>query len=870
MTLRPLFVQALLARVRSPRRSRARAVVLPCVLSLALPLGLSGCELLDLLFACDYETDPSCEDPERGHILGTVSVPTAGPLGGASAPVRHASDERLEQARATFRAALAASGRATLDEGQKDAPRHRTPEKRYRKPLASTANEPPKGSMTEPRWRPGEVIVRAHDGVPARSDKAGLAETIERFLDDGTRVEIRLCNTDTMCLAELRNERGDRLGEIETVQVAERLRRLNDVLRYAEPNRVLQMTRTPNDQLYPIQWHYGAMRLPAAWDITTGHPDVVAAVIDTGILLDHPELKDRVIGGADLIDDPDVARDGDGRDNDGHDVGDNACGPGCHSHHGSHVAGTMAAATNNGSMVAGVAWQGSLLSVRVLGQGGGALFDIAGGIYWSVGSSVDGVRTNPTPADVLNLSLGGPGESDALNEAVADAVSTGAIVVVAAGNNNIDASGFTPANAPAALTVAALGNVGGDRTTPRKASYSNYGTTVDIAAPGGEQAEDVDRDGNPDGVLSTAGDSVVFYQGTSMAAPHIAGLAMLMKSLDPNITQDEAKAILRQTADTSVSCNQGCGAGMANAVRALRAMQGEDGTPLVVPTPAVTRIGRADKDARVVFENVGGSAAQLTLSVGGPDRERVKLSTSGGRLGPDEKLVVDIDIERTGTDHGEATLTASYDDGKAAEAQLIWTDEAINAATTVAVGALRIEGERFTVEREVFASRADGYRYKLFNLRPGDYLVIGLSDDDNDGEFEEHEGVGVFPSLQESRILTVRAGERIQGTDFLVAPAFLYEDDAGAGDGPVGAACEDSLDCEGGLYCEPAFDGGYCTRDCSGGPELCPSGSACFCLGDDGAGGCQYSICLKGCSRDNECRTSEGYVCDVDNTCYPG
>src|SRR5690606_26325574 len=138
----------------------------------------------------------------------------------------------------------------------------------------------------------------------ARADKAGLAEKLARFLDDGTRVEIRLCNTDTMCLAELQDVHGKPLDELATVQAAERLHRFQEVLRYAEPNRVLQMTRTPNDQLYPMQWHYGAMRLPAAWDITTGHPDVVAAVIDTGILLQHPELKDRVIGGADLIDDP--------------------------------------------------------------------------------------------------------------------------------------------------------------------------------------------------------------------------------------------------------------------------------------------------------------------------------------------------------------------------------------------------------------------------------------------------------------------------------------------------------------------------------------------------------------------------------------
>ncbi len=128
----------------------------------------------------------------------------------------------------------------------------------------------------------------------------------------------------------------------------------------------------------------------------------------------------------------------------------------------------------------------------------------------------------------------------------------------------------------------------------------------------------------------------------------------------------------------------------------------------------------------------------------------------------------------------------------------------------------------------------------------------------------------MYPSLQEAEILTVAAGEHIEGKDFLVAPAFLFEDDEGTGEGGVGAGCTDSLDCEGGLYCEPAFDGGYCTRDCSGGPDLCPSGSVCFCLGDDGTGGCAYSICLQECAGDDECRGDEGYVCDVDGTCYPG
>jgi serine protease len=821
-------------------------------------LSLSGCDLLPYLF-CDPESDPECVLSGRGHIEGTIAVPTAA---AASTSERRPAPNLVKQAREAMRA-------ARPPKPAPDAP-PLVPHKRWRVPASSVANQVPRKLTAEPRWRPGEVIVRGRESVRDNRDAVGerVGGWLREQLHEGTQAHVGLCNTDFVCLVELRDKDGELFDELATAAAANRLSRLEDTLAWAEVNWVLQIQKTPNDQYYPLQWHYSAMRLPAAWDVTTGSPDVVAAVIDTGVLLGHPELASRVIGGADLISDASVARDGDGRDNNAEDTGDEACGGGCHSFHGTHVAGTMAAESNNGTMVAGVAWEGSVLAVRVLGKGGGSLFDIAAGVYWSIGESVDGVRRNPNPADVLNMSLGGQASSQAMNEAIAAAIDSGAIVIVAAGNDNIDASGFTPANAPGAITVAAVGNTGGSRARPQKASYSNFGSLVAVAAPGGEQGEDIDGDGNPDGVLSTLGNDVGFYQGTSMAAPHVAGLAMLMKSLNPGIGQAEARSLLTSTADANVACSQGCGAGAVNAVRVLRAMQGEGASPLVVASPAVTRIGRADKDAVVVFENVGGGSAPITISVGGPDRERVQLDATSGTLGPDQKLTVNIDLDRTGTDHGDATLTATSGE-QAAQARLIWTDEAINVASTVEVGALRIDGAGFSPERIVSASALDGYAYKLFNLPPGEYLVIGISDDDSDGDFEEHEGIGVYPRIQEPRLVSVGADERVTEVDFIVAPGFLYEEDGALRNGAIGAACSRASDCQGDLYCDPAFPGGYCTKDCSGGPSLCPSGTACFCLGTDGVGGCEYRICLDECVSDSECRTGEGYSCDIDQTCYP-
>jgi serine protease len=814
-----------------------------------------GCELLELLFACDQENDPNCEDPERGHITGTIVVPTAS-AASRPEPIEHPlladAVRMMQDMRAERRAAERPTARV---------------ERKYRIPDQSAVNAAWAKEAATERWRPGEVIVRA-EGRNVRLERRAFAQEIAGFLGDGTEVEIRLCNTDTMCLAEVSRD-GEPLDELETFAVAQRLRRMT-ALRYSEVNRVLQMSRVPNDDLFAVQWHYGKMRLPAAWDITVGSDQVVGAVIDTGILSDHPELDTVVVGGADLIDDEDVAGDGDGRDDDGFDVGDNACGSGCHSHHGTHVAGTMAAETDNAEMVSGVSWAGQLLAVRVLGQGGGAIFDIVGGVYWSIGSDVDGVARNQNPADVINMSLGGRGTSEAMDEAIQEAIQFNTIVIVAAGNENEDAADFTPASAPGAITIAAVSNSGEGRAVPRRASYSNFGADVDLAAPGGEQAEDIDGDGNPDGVLSTVRDEVTFYQGTSMASPHVAGVAMLMKSIDINVTGGQALNFMASTADDSIQCT-GCGAGMVNAVQALRAMTGDENAPLLVPPDTVVRVGRQDFDVQVAFENVGAQSVDATLSIGGPDRDKlIGLEQTSVTVGGAETHVIDLQIDRAGDDTGEATITAVFGDNQSADVRVVWSADVISSATSVDVGAFRVEGDSISPERLVSALEIDGYAYKLFNLTPGDYLVIGISDDDLDGNpGEENEGIGVFPRIQEARLVTVGANETVTDADFLVAPGFVYEENQGTGDGPVGAACESSLDCQGGLYCEAnLFPGGYCTRDCNG-ANLCDPGSACFCLEPDGAGGCGYSICLDECVDDSECREDD-YICDSDNTCFPG
>jgi serine protease len=309
---------------------------------------------------------------------------------------------------------------------------------------------------------------------------------------------------------------------------------------YAEPNMLLETMAVPNDPLWPQQWHYweaaAGINLSPAWDLGPSGAGQRVAVIDTGRTA-HPDLSPNYIGGYDFISNPAAARDGNGRDANPTDQGDwtvaGQCGPGSparpSSWHGLHVAGTVAALRNNLTGGTGVAPLARIVPVRVLGACGGTLADIAAGIVWAAGGAVAGVPANPWPAKTLNLSLGGP--AAACPAILQGAINTarnalGATVVVAAGNSNANASGTTPANCAGVITVGAT-----DRQANR-ASYANFGATIEICAPGGETSPVV-----ANGVLSTmnAGANVPgasiykHYQGTSMAAPHVSGVVALMQ-----------------------------------------------------------------------------------------------------------------------------------------------------------------------------------------------------------------------------------------------------------------------------------------------------------------------------------------------------
>ena len=387
---------------------------------------------------------------------------------------------------------------------------------------------------------------------------------------------------------------GSRRNEADMKTLAAKIAALPGVA-YAEPDAIMVPLTTPTDPNYGAQWDlvapvagkYGA-NLPTAWDTTTGTSDVVVAVIDTGIT-NHADLAGQTVPGYDMIGDTLVANDGDGRDANPADPGDwvtsadtlgyfAGCGVGNSSWHGTHVAGTIASLQNNGIGVTGIAPGVKIEPVRVLGKCGGYTSDIADALRWAAGLNVPGVPANANPAAVLSLSLGGTGACPATyTQAIADITAVGASIVIAAGNSNADAAGFNPGNCPGVITVASTGPTG------NRAYYSNFGTSVEIAAPGGDTSVAAPAGATSGGILSTlnAGlttpttDTYAYYQGTSMATPHVAGVAALIKSVNPAATPAQVLSYIQNNVTAfpagSTCTTALCGTGILNASAAVSA-----------------------------------------------------------------------------------------------------------------------------------------------------------------------------------------------------------------------------------------------------------------------------------------------------------
>ncbi len=519
--------------------------------------------------------------------------------------------------------------------------------------------------------RLGEAIVQFKNPSSAlRLQSADLA--VKTWITGNTAV-LEAPRIKARARLQSTNARVSGTTALETLQFVSSLRQRPDVLS-AEPNTILKTQAAPNDPLYAKQWHYGMLNLPSSWDGFSSASDigagVVVAVLDSGILWDandtakqHPDFncevfpdKPKILPGYDFVQ----------NDNNPFDSDPSA------GFHGTHVSGTVGACSNNALGVAGVAWQTQILPIRALDGSGGSIEDIAKAVYWAAGissSPLGAIAVNPNPANIINMSLGGEQSPSPVLQAAVDAANAkGIVVVVAAGNSNIDAALFTPANLQGVIPVGALA------PDKARASYSNYGSTVALVAPGGDFAQ---RNMSEDGVLSTlacgTGDVGQYYSpsggttppcanfgfgsyhGTSMASPHVAGAIALMMSKNATLRSADPSNWVRirsyLTDSSSLTgltrCNQGCGAGLLDANSAMQKAVAlpSIGSVVVRNNPSEIVLGSSQNQTTFTIQNVGNTVANLNLSATGIG---LSVSPSTATLAANATQIVTVNLNRSG------------------------------------------------------------------------------------------------------------------------------------------------------------------------------------------------------------------------------
>lgn len=559
-------------------------------------------------------------------------------------------------------------------------------------------------------------------------------------------------------------------------------------VRAVEPNPRRGIALAPNDPYYLYQWHYSAIHLPEAWDMIIGSDDVIVAVVDTGILSGHPDLQGRLVAGYDFIADPASARDGDGRDGNPEDQGDLFGGPGQSSFHGTHIAGTLSAATDNSAGVAGATWRTRVMPLRALGVNGGTAFDVSEAIRYAAGLPNVSGQIPPRRASVINLSLvGSPGEPPSLTElnALRDAAAAGLVIVGAAGNEGSSLPAY-PAAAPEVISVSAVD------IELQLAGYSNRGASIDLAAPGGFTGTDLNGDGFADGVLSTGGSDLggilryeyIFANGTSMAAPHVAAVAALVLGANPGLSAPDVRGILETTARDlgPVGRDDHFGSGLVDAAAAVREAYLRAGV-----TPTVTARLTVSNDTLNFGLNRDHLTVQLANSAGPLTIDAVSTRTGVGTDwllaqadpvppgGSVTNLLVTVNRQglADGSYRGSVTVTASGLDPVTIEVLMAVGPPGV-ALETIYV--LAVDPATRDTIGEAATQAAQSYVYAIGGLPAGAYVIYAGTDRDDDGYIcEEGDLCGALPSRLEPATITLGESQNLTNIDFAVARLILQQ-----------------------------------------------------------------------------------------------
>jgi serine protease len=685
---------------------------------------------------------------------------------------------------------------------------------------------------------PGQIIVRYREGYSslqaARTAQTGGFKVMKSRSGpgQGTRMVLQLDQAGS--------------GALKTKRVRERTLQEIDYLNtlphveYAQPNFIYRSTYTPDDDLYAgsglpsagyrTQWHFPLIKMDHVWEewdtMSSGLVDdvssVIVAVIDTGIArstgnkvtgLDHVDMEGIFVSEYDFVSSSTMAWDGDGIDDDATDVGD--WGP-LNDHpvnstfHGTHVAGTIGAVTDNTTGVASVAGgrgEGMgvrIMPLRVLGRNGGTTVDIREAVLYAAGLPNASPITlgDSQKADVINMSLGSTsagGDTD-LKNAVSEAYAEGVVIVASAGNYGT-MEPFYPAAFPNVISVSAVD------ISAQLAGYSSFGSTVDITAPGGSFSFDLNEDAQLDSVRSTMAsyngtndytvDEYSYLAGTSMAAPHVAAVAALMKAADDTLSPYDIESILKDTAiDIGETGRDDLyGAGLVNAYEAVMEALNSPTQPVMFPFAEGTNTKRVlmsglTPESSFTLSNIVNSepiAIDTITKANGSIWLKGDIDTfAGGIANPN--LTIDLSIDTSfpgltdGSTHTE-TLEITWSDGARTGSEFVYVLYNVDGFAPnlsqigdVYVAALDTHSSSDFLEYFDVTNLSDNFSYTILNVPAGDYVIGASTDLDGDGvifgDTDQEEIVGFYPDSYLPEIIGFSSGDILENIDFVISDAY--------------------------------------------------------------------------------------------------
>jgi serine protease len=645
-----------------------------------------------------------------------------------------------------------------------------------------TAEDPRLGHHPRLLEVPDGSVLRAM-GVRARKQ------------DEATRPRLAglLANGDDAAAIDARMQR-----EIDTLSYAKHLSQSGDY-DYVEPNFLMALNYTPTDPSYaPQRWHFDMINQASAIDrinalSTAPTLRPIVAVIDSGIVTDHPDLLGQQVSGYSFIS---VTTAGDSNAPGGDDPSTRANSP---VWHGTHVAGTIAALSSNSLYGAGLASQALIMPLRVFRPGVATTtsYDVSQAILYAAGLS-NGSGTVPTRrADVINMSLGGSGSCPAsYNDVIAQARAQGSIVVAAAGNDarndlGTSAAVSTPANCTGVISVGAL------NAQKTQAYYSNSGSNLTLAAPGGDSSQSTTGTGYPDAVYATLGSfnakgvrtpSFGGMMGTSMASPHVAAVMALMRWVNPAITPSQVDTLIALSKITDDIGSSGrdntYGYGLINARKAVdEAIALANGTStapagIIVASPSSINFGSSTTSATLSLQTTASTTETVTSIVSSSTAVSVSASSVNNATGLGTYTVtVSRSLLASGTFYPTLTVTTS---ARSFVVQLSVTKAASSGTSSSAnFGRLFV----FVVDATsgnalTFTSvgvNNGKYAWSISGVQAGSVIVAAGSDTNYDGYVcDSGEVCGQYPSL--GQVINVKGD--VSGIDFVVAPTGISSSSA--------------------------------------------------------------------------------------------